>query len=133
MERGILAVSDLEMDPKPVAMTTLPFTVRLPLPPSINATNTPMGSRLVLTAEARRWRRDAPALLMGWEPPPRTPLAMTIRLELPAVHRSDIDGYLKPILDAVIGKNRDQWVTLLKVSKQAGDGWAVVTVEAMGG
>jgi len=105
--------------------------VRLPLPPSVNATNTPMGRRLVLTTEARRWRRDAPVLLGGWEPPAHTPLAVTIKLEVPALYRGDIDGYLKPILDAVIGKNRDQWVTSLSVRKVRGEGWCDVAVEAV--
>jgi hypothetical protein len=56
--------------------------------------------------------------------PERTPLAVTIRLMLSAREfgQSDADGYVKPILDAAVGKHHDQWVRELHVIKELAAG-----------
>lgn len=84
------------------------------------------------TAELMAWEQGARAIVGCREYPPGRRLAVAIRLEVPTgqLRRSDIDGYLKALIDVAVGKRSDQWVDHLGVVKVPGDGWAEVTVVA---
>ncbi len=118
---------------------SLPFTIRLPLPPTINGgyktgvrqRNGHWSARMMKTDRLIAWEDRARFELRAWERPKHLPLAVTVRLEVPAsdLRRSDIDGFLKFLLDQTIGKRHDQWIDRLVVTKAAGEGWAEVTVD----
>jgi Holliday junction resolvase RusA-like endonuclease len=124
------------------AATRQAWSIRLPLPPTIN-TGYKTGvryvkghgwsSRMMKTDRLISWEDQAAFDLKGWEIPKRTPLAVAVRLEVPKANlrRADIDGYLKFLLDRTIGKRNDQWIDRLDVEKVEGDGWAEVTVETL--
>lgn len=108
----------------------------LPLPPSMNHAyrHTVVAGRAVTykTEDAKAWQRGVALIVGGWIPPERTPLRVTITLEVPRgdFHKRDIDGYLKLLLDSTIGTRADSWIDILLVSKRLGDGRATVEVEA---
>lgn len=114
-----------------------PFPVRIPLPPTTNhAYKLALihgRPALVKTDALRAWEQGARVITGGWEYMAHTRLAVAIRLEVPAgnLRRSDIDGYLKALIDVVVGKRADQWVDELHVTKAPGDGWATVEVRVL--
>ena len=122
-------------------------TFRVSLPPSSNA-GYKLGIRyrrdkhtgelkqmstMMKTDRLIGWEEEVQWTIRGWTPPPRTPLAVTIRLSMPRadLRRRDIDGMHKYLIDQVVGKRRDQWVDSLIIVKQPGPAFADVTVEVM--
>lgn len=116
------------------------YSVRLPLPPTTNQ-GYKTGLRFM---KGRGWvsRLMKTDRLIAWEDvaayetrhvvrPKGAPLSVAVRLEVHRgdLRRCDIDGYLKYLLDQVVGKRNDQWIDRLSVVKVEGDGWATVTVE----
>lgn len=98
-------------------------TFRLDLPPT---TNHGYGlavrgahAAMYKTRDLRAWEREAALVVGGWRPPARTALSVRIQLRLPpgSVHRVDVDGCLKPILDVTVGRRQDQWIERLSVLK----------------
>lgn len=87
-------------------------------------------SRMVKTEILEAWEVSAAKVVGAWVPPARTPLAVLIVLELPpTLHRkSDVDGYIKHLVDCTVGRRRDQWVDRLVVVRRRGEGWATVEV-----
>ena len=120
-------------------------TFVLPLPPSLNHAylrgQTWGGRRNVRASdELRAWQDEAALIVRGWEPPKHRPLAVWMQFHLPAnrLNVLDLDGLEKFVIDAVVGKRRDNWVRR-KVSEKtatAGPGWqaeggVIVTVSEM--
>lgn len=102
-------------------------TVLLPLPPTANHCykHTVINGHQsqAYTDTYKSWREHALYLCHDLKLPDRTPLCVAIRLRLArgVLWRSDCDGYIKPIIDAVVGSRRDQWVTALDVQKRLAD------------
>ncbi len=110
---------------------------RVPLPPSTNHGYRLglHGSRpvLVKTEALRTWEDVVACHVRPWLPPRQTPLFLTVTLHLPPkqLRTTDVDGPIKFIVDAIVGKRRDQWLDELQVIKQPTDeawGWANVQV-----
>ncbi len=120
-------------------------TVRLSLPPTTNhaykiaarwsAKKGRLCAVMVKTPALIAWEKGADKVVGRLDLPPRTPLMVTIRLELTRqdLRRHDLDGYIKPLLDATVGRLRDQWIDGLVVNKCLGDGWATVRISTMEG
>jgi len=112
---------------------------RLPLPPTSNHQYEPILRRVKdgRTVHGKRWSdeyqawRDEVALIVkGWQPAARVPLAVSIDLYIPTKlgRNCDIDGFVKPLLDATVGKHCDQYVDYLRVRRQVGDGHAEIII-----
>ena len=117
-------------------------TFRLDLPPSANHGykmaihgSAVRGWRpaMVKTRELEQWESDAARVVGNWRPPKHRSLAMRIVIALPRdiFRRRDIDGMVKFLTDATVGRRADQWVDRLEVVKTVGDGWADVSVETI--
>lgn len=102
-------------------------TVMLPLPPTANHCykHTVVNGHQsnAYTVEYANWREYALHLSRDLAIPERTPLTVAIRLQLAPklLHKADIDGFIKPILDGTITPRRDQWVMALDVQKRPAD------------
>ena len=116
----------------------------LPLPPTSNhgyatAVRYRAGrpySRTFKTPELSAWEQIVALEVRYWEPPEQTPLQANIDLYLPKrLHRkADVDGFVKFILDSVVGKRSDHYVDKLRVNKYLTTdlaGWAEVIVEVI--
>ena len=119
------------------------ITFRLALPPSANHIYEPIVRRTkkgnlahgkMWSVDYKLWRLMARQQVGDWAPP-RCPLGVQIDLHVPlqTMRRSDVDGYIKPLLDAVVGPRSDQYIDRLVVLRSAveGEGYAVVTVEEL--
>lgn len=114
-----------------------PVTFRVPLPPNgVNHATMPNGhGGRYKTAESRAWEQGVALLIGGWEPPARTPLDVTVTLEMPRslFRRADADKWAAVCADAVIGARRDQWIDRQTAIKVLGNGWATIEIrEAQG-
>lgn len=117
-------------------------TFRLPMPPSTNhgyriATRyTAQGPRAMMmkTDELVAWELTARAIV-GDYVPRRLPLEVHVTFGFPKrdMRRNDLDGRIKFVLDAVVGRRRDQYVDMLVVEKVQtdGEGYAEVSVGAL--
>lgn len=99
-------------------------TFHLPLPPSVNHAYQLGNRHIFKSAELVAWEQEAALIVKGWTPPARHELGVQIDLSVPRrlFRKADIDGYVKPILDAVVGSRRDCWIVELAVLKMATDG-----------
>lgn len=76
--------------------------------------------RIYKSAELVAWEKEVALLhVKGWVPPARTPLNVWIALRIPrkSLRRVDADGYVKAVIDAVVGKRRDAWVDQIWLKK----------------
>lgn len=92
--------------------------------------------RIYKSPELVAWEQEVALLhVRDWTPPKRTPLQVGIMLMVPAkkLRQVDADGYVKCLVDAVVGKRRDAWVDRIYLEKVAADGEprCYVTVEAL--
>ncbi len=117
-------------------------TFRLSLPPTSNhgykmavhgSERRGWRPAMVKTADLELWESEAALVVKGWTPPKRRSLAVRIVVALPraSFRRRDIDGMVKFLTDATVGRRCDQWIDRLDVVKVIGDGWAEVNVEAI--
>lgn len=110
-------------------MTTLRLT--LPLPPSVNQQYATVNGRRVLSATARRFRRDVAALMRTQASSPRwptrwlatlpnQPLACDLVFYFTTPFQRDLDGGLKIALDAVLEALDldDRYVVALTLEKR---------------
>lgn len=113
-------------------MTTI---FRVPMPPhGVNHATMPNGRGGRYTpAEQLAWQKGVALIVGDWTPPARTPLAVTVTLEVPKrlFRRIDADKWAAIVADSVIGARRDQWIDRQTAVKVLGDGWAVVEIEAL--
>lgn len=77
--------------------------------------------RMYKRDESRAYDLYVKQALGGWQPPPHTPLMVTLRLRVPRrmMHRLDVDKWGAVIVDAVLGARYDQWVYALVIHKAA--------------
>ncbi|MFH0899055.1 MAG: hypothetical protein V2A73_00355, partial [Pseudomonadota bacterium] len=117
-------------------------TFRVPLPPSANhgyaiaarfSRKRGWHARMMKTEVLEEWEGKVGEIVGGWVPPKRARLAVQITLALPRamLRRRDMDGPVKYLIDATVGRRCDQWIDRLEVVKTVGDGWAEVNVETI--
>ena len=88
-------------------MPTLPITLTLPWPPSVNYywRHVPFGSKIrtILTREARKYKTDVEAIVMAKNAAAglSNPLAVDLVLFPPDNKKRDIDNYSKGLFDAL--------------------------------
>lgn len=100
-------------------------TFELALPPTANhgyrATAINGRAQVYKSQDLRVWEQASALAVRGWEPPKHRPLSVRVIVYLPAnqLRTADLDGWLKAIVDAVVGKRRDQWVDVIYAEKRA--------------
>lgn len=118
--------------PHYVSMLDAPngLSFSLPWPPSVNhywrsPNKGPLAGRHLLSAEGRAYRQAvALASVEMRAPRPRwaAPVRVDLLLEPPDRRRRDLDNYLKPVLDALVGIGMledDRWIRELFVAWRA--------------
>lgn len=99
------------------------YRLQLSLPPTPNQAYRVVRSRLYMTEEAKRWKRDAAliALAAGFKPILKATYHVGLWLYMPRWDTMDADA-TKLILDGVIGERFDHRVVSLTIHKHVGPG-----------
>lgn len=121
-------------------MDDLAYLFRCTIPPGLNNRMFCHGKRMVLAKSYRDWKKNVVAELQAWdeEEPRRLPAKcryrVMIKFSFQDRRRRDIDGYAKPILDAItesgVAWDDDEQVDYLGLYRaEPGHGIALIGIQ----